>query len=100
MEITNCDFKIIYLDDLLKGVIASPVSSQRRPQAGKDGMSSHRHITGKTGRIQISEFSSITAQFIFSTADSLFTKRGVDSPRSVSTWTHLIPATCNISSEF
>lgn len=94
MEITHCDFKIIYLDVLLEGVIASPLSSQSGPQAGKSGMLWHRHISGKTGRIQISEFSLITAQFISSTADSLFTKRGVDSSRSVSTWTCLIPATC------
>lgn len=36
----------------------------------------------------------LTAQFIFSAADSLFTKWGVDSSRSESTWAHLIPAAC------
>lgn len=55
MEIIRCDFKIIYLDVLLKGVIASPVSSQSGLQAGKGGMPWHRHINGKTGRIQISD---------------------------------------------
>lgn len=38
MEITYCEFQIIYLDVLLEGVIASPVSSQSGPQAGKSGM--------------------------------------------------------------
>lgn len=54
MEITHCDFKIIYLY-VLKGVIASPVSGQSGHQAGKGGMPWHRHISGKTGRIQISD---------------------------------------------
>lgn len=55
MEITHCDFKIIYLDILLKGIIVSPVSSKSGPQVGKGGMPWHRHIRGKTGRIQISD---------------------------------------------
>lgn len=43
----------------------------------------------------------LTARFISSTADSLFTKWRVDSSRPVSTWTHVIPAPAfYISSQF
>lgn len=58
MEITHCDFKIIYLGVLLKAVIASPVSSQSGPQTGKGGIPWHTHIGGKTGEFRSLTYSS------------------------------------------
>lgn len=45
VEITHYVLKIKSLGVLQKGVIASPISSQRGTRAGKGGMSWHRHIS-------------------------------------------------------